>query len=173
MGLFDMFKGGNSTDEISHDDLVGALQAKTVALVDVREPGGYAAGHVEGAVNVPLSGFDVNLLSKGKPVVLICRSGARSAQALAKARDVSKVSGLVDSVSLIALWRISVAAIAEKALVSWLKSSGSTPSIGQTHSHGSIETGPATTAVTAPSSMESEVAWGWRSVFVRARLSIH
>jgi len=86
MGLFDMFKGGGSTDEISHDDLVGALQAKSVALVDVREPGEYAAGHVEGAVNFPLSGFDAKRLPKGKPVVLICRSGARSAQALAKAR---------------------------------------------------------------------------------------
>ena len=86
MGLFDMFKGGASAGEISYDDLVAALQAKAVALVDVREPGEYAAGHVEGAVNLPLSGFDAKLLPKGKPVVLMCRSGARSAQALAKAR---------------------------------------------------------------------------------------
>jgi len=86
MGLFDMFKGGASTQEIPHDDLVAALKTKAVALVDVREPGEYAAGHVDGATNLPLSRFDANLLPKGKPVVLICRSGARSGQALAKAR---------------------------------------------------------------------------------------
>ena len=92
MGLFDMFKGGASADEISHNDLVAALQTKSVALIDVREPGEYAAGHVEGAVNLPLSGFDASLLPKGKPVVLICRSGARSSQALAKAH----AAGLTD-----------------------------------------------------------------------------
>ena len=53
--------------------------------------------------------------------------------------------------------------------MSWLKSSGSTPSSGQTHSSGIIETGPATTAATAPSSMERDVAWGWRSVGDLAR----
>ena len=86
MGLLDMLKGGGSADEISHDDLVAALQAGSVALVDVREPAEFADGHVEGATNLPLSRFDAGLLPKGKPVVLICRSGGRSAQALAKAR---------------------------------------------------------------------------------------
>jgi rhodanese-related sulfurtransferase len=86
MGLLDMFKGGGATDEISYDDLVAALRAGSVALVDVREPGEYAGGHVDGAANLPLSGFDADLLPKGKPVVLICRSGGRSAQALLKAK---------------------------------------------------------------------------------------
>ena len=90
MGLFDMFKGGASADEISHNDLVAALQTKSVALVDVREPGEYSAGHVEGATNLPLSRFDANLLPKGKPVVLICRSGARSGQALSKAHGAGR-----------------------------------------------------------------------------------
>ena len=86
MGLFDMFKGAASAEEISHDELVAALQAKSVALVDVREPGEYSVGHVAGATNLPLSRFDASELPQGKPVVLMCRSGARSAQALAKAR---------------------------------------------------------------------------------------
>ena len=85
----------------------------------------------------------------------------------------SKLSGLVDSVSLIALWRISVAAIAENSSVSRLKASGSTPRSGHTHSSGGIETGPATTAATAPSSMESDVARGCGSVGDLARSLIH
>jgi rhodanese-related sulfurtransferase len=54
-------------------------------LIDVRTPGEFAAGHVEGAYNVPL-----DLLREHREelrhhldetVVLICRSGARAAQA--------------------------------------------------------------------------------------------
>jgi rhodanese-related sulfurtransferase len=86
MGLFDMFKSGGPVDEISHEDLVAALRDKTVALIDVREPPEFASGHVEGATNLALSRFDAALLPSEKPAVLICRSGARSAQALARAR---------------------------------------------------------------------------------------
>ena len=84
MGLFDMLKGG--ADEISYADLVAAMEEKACALIDVREPGEYASGHVAGAENRPLSSFDAAALPDDKPVVLMCRSGARSAQALAKAR---------------------------------------------------------------------------------------
>jgi rhodanese-related sulfurtransferase len=87
MGLFDMFKGGSTgADEISYPDLTAALQAKSCTLIDVREPGEFASGYVAGAENRPLSGFDAARLPKDKPVILMCRSGARSGQALAKAR---------------------------------------------------------------------------------------
>jgi rhodanese-related sulfurtransferase len=54
-------------------------------LIDVRTPGEFAAGHIEGAYNVPL-----DLLREHRrelrehldeTVVLVCRSGARAAQA--------------------------------------------------------------------------------------------
>ena len=87
MGLFDMFKGESSgADEISYADLAAAMQAQSCTLIDVREPSEFAAGHVAGAENRPLSGFDAARLPNDKPVILICRSGARSGQALAKAR---------------------------------------------------------------------------------------
>ena len=87
MRLFDMFKGGAAgADEITYADLVAAMQAKSCTLIDVREPGEFTSGHVEGAENRPLSTFDATALPNDRPVVLMCRSGARSAQALAKAR---------------------------------------------------------------------------------------
>jgi rhodanese-related sulfurtransferase len=58
-------------------------------LIDVRTPGEFAAGHIEGSYNVPL-----DLLREHRTelrnhldehVVLICRSGNRAAQALATA----------------------------------------------------------------------------------------
>ena len=51
-------------------------------IVDVREPAEYAAGHVEGAINVPLSvlaGQVESLKKQDKVVVTYCRSGIRSA----------------------------------------------------------------------------------------------
>ena len=86
MGLFDMFKGGGGADEAPHDELVAALKENSCALIDVREPHEFAAGRVPGSHNLPLSRFDVAQLPKDRPVVLICRSGMRSGQALAKAR---------------------------------------------------------------------------------------
>lgn len=54
-------------------------------LVDVRTPEEFSAGHLDGAINVPLRELSKNpaalLLSSDKPVVLYCASGARSAVA--------------------------------------------------------------------------------------------
>ena len=66
---------------IGYAELKAALAAGECALVDVREPGEFAGGHVAGAINMPLSRFDVAALPAGK-VVLICLSGGRSARAL-------------------------------------------------------------------------------------------
>ncbi|HKU47370.1 MAG TPA: MBL fold metallo-hydrolase [Burkholderiales bacterium] len=56
-----------------------------VQIVDVREPDEFNGplGHVPGAVLIPLGalGQRANDLSKTKPLVMVCRSGARSAQA--------------------------------------------------------------------------------------------
>jgi len=51
-------------------------------IVDVREPQEFRSGHIPGAVNHPLSQFDPARLARGKPVVLICQAGGRSARAL-------------------------------------------------------------------------------------------
>lgn len=53
-------------------------------LVDVRTPQEFSAGHIEGAVNIPLQELDTRmgeLGNKDGQIVLYCRSGNRSAQA--------------------------------------------------------------------------------------------
>jgi rhodanese-related sulfurtransferase len=49
-------------------------------LVDVRTPSEYAAGHVPGAVNIPMGQIEARGedLSQGCPIVLICQSGGRA-----------------------------------------------------------------------------------------------
>jgi rhodanese-related sulfurtransferase len=56
-------------------------------LIDVRTPEEYAAGHLFGAMNIPLSEFQTNLaawlprLPREVPIILYCLGGARSLQA--------------------------------------------------------------------------------------------
>lgn len=58
-------------------------ETNTLPLVDVREADEYAAGHVPGAVNIPLSSLDEHLdeLPEGTFNV-ICQLGGRSAKAV-------------------------------------------------------------------------------------------
>ncbi|MGN6610355.1 MAG: rhodanese-like domain-containing protein [Angustibacter sp.] len=55
------------------------------ALVDVREHDEFAAGHVDGAVHVPLSEVPQRMseLPDGEPLYVMCRSGNRSGRATA------------------------------------------------------------------------------------------
>ncbi|MEY2687298.1 MAG: hypothetical protein RL375_1496 [Pseudomonadota bacterium] len=66
------------------EQLAGGSGA-TVQVVDVREPGEFtdALGHIRGALLLPLSdlGRRQGELDPGRPAVMVCRSGARSAQA--------------------------------------------------------------------------------------------
>ncbi|MGA8172356.1 MAG: rhodanese-like domain-containing protein [Methylocystis sp.] len=76
---------GGGVPTIDHDAFAQAVASKSHAIVDVREPHEYAAGHVPGAVNLPLSRFAPAQLPSGKPIVLVCQAGGRSAKALQQA----------------------------------------------------------------------------------------
>ncbi len=71
---------------IDHGDFAAHVAAGDIAVVDVREPHEYSAGHVPGAVNQPLSAFDPASLPTDRQVVLICAAGSRSANALSRAK---------------------------------------------------------------------------------------
>ncbi len=71
-----------------------------VTVIDVREPDEYsgAFGHILGSKLIPLGSLVARLeeLPKDKPLVMVCRSGARSAQAtvLLKNKGIAKVANL-------------------------------------------------------------------------------
>ena len=80
-----------------------ARQEKGAVVIDVRGPDEFAAGHIPGAVNVPVSGkesadFDkkVSALAKDKKVLVHCRSGVRSAKAVERMQRL----GIADIIEL-------------------------------------------------------------------------
>lgn len=55
-------------------------------IVDVRTPGEFAEGHLEGTVNIPLDQVEERIdefREMSRPLILCCRSGARSGNATA------------------------------------------------------------------------------------------
>jgi rhodanese-related sulfurtransferase len=67
-----------STPEIDIEQFAAVRPAGTV--VDVREPHEYAAGHVDGAVLIPMDQLTARVreLDASRPVYVICATGNRS-----------------------------------------------------------------------------------------------
>lgn len=66
---------------ITLPDLRARLDAgESLQLIDVRSPGEYAAGHIPGAINLPMQEAESRIddLSRRQPVVLVCQSGRRA-----------------------------------------------------------------------------------------------
>ncbi|RTL69560.1 MAG: rhodanese-like domain-containing protein [Pseudonocardiaceae bacterium] len=76
-------------DDVLQVDPAGAgtLAAGGALLLDVREPAEWAAGHIPGAVHVPLGSLDPAALPAARVVVAVCRSGNRSGKAAAALAD--------------------------------------------------------------------------------------
>lgn len=62
------------------------INREDAQVLDVREPGEFAGGHLQGAKNIPLARLAENAAQlekfKGKPVLVCCASGMRSAKAV-------------------------------------------------------------------------------------------
>jgi len=62
---------------------------KQILILDVRQKNEYDAGHIDGAVLIPLQALSDRLaeLPKDKQIVVYCQMGGRSAQAVALLRQ--------------------------------------------------------------------------------------
>jgi rhodanese-related sulfurtransferase len=67
--------------DLDRETIKRGLADGSVVLVDVREPHEFAAGHIPGAVSLPLSMFEPAQIPSGRRVVFSCQSGNRSARA--------------------------------------------------------------------------------------------
>ena len=81
-------RGGGALS-VGTAEAVRLINREKGVLIDVSEPGEYAAGHAAGARNVPLGkleGAKEVPSNKTLPVVLLCPSGARAGRAAALLR---------------------------------------------------------------------------------------
>lgn len=60
-----------------------------VQLIDVREPSEWDAGHIEGAVHIPMGelGSRQDELARDRTIIAVCRSGNRSGQVVQALRN--------------------------------------------------------------------------------------
>lgn len=84
------FGKGKPIQEVVAGQLHDMVVDGSAIVVDVREPGEFAGGHIPGAINLPLSRFDPGQLPKAKDkrIVLNCAGGIRSAKALKMCSDI-------------------------------------------------------------------------------------
>jgi len=89
MLLWPIINGGGP-GALTPDAAVQLMNREKAVVVDVCEPAEYAAGHVVGAKNIPLSQLEGKLASQVKnkavPVIMVCYSGSRSNRAVSIAK---------------------------------------------------------------------------------------
>lgn len=84
--------------EIDIEDFI-SLHSRSARVIDVRESDEYEAGHVPGAVHIPLSGIPDRLdaFDGEGPTYVVCQSGGRSMRACeiasSQGHDVVNVTG--------------------------------------------------------------------------------
>ena len=69
--------------QINPDD-AHQRQTAGAVIVDVREPNEWKSGHIPGAVHIPIGqlGMHVGRFDKSQEMIVVCRSGNRSAAAV-------------------------------------------------------------------------------------------
>ncbi len=99
---------GVATAGLSPAGAVQMINREKAVVVDVCEAAEFAAGHVTGSKNVPLSTLESKLggvvKNKTVPLILVCQSGARSGRAV----QIAKKLGYQQVLSLgggLAAWK--------------------------------------------------------------------
>jgi len=89
MLMMPLIKGAGQ-GSLTPDGAVQLINREKAVVIDICEPAEFAAGHVVGAKNIPMSQLEGKLAAtvknKALPVILVCQSGARSSRALGLAK---------------------------------------------------------------------------------------
>ena len=82
--LWPVLAQGAQGASVDTAEAVRLVNREKAVLIDVREAGEFAAGHVVGSRNIPLAALEGHKslpTNKTLPLVLVCQSGARSGRA--------------------------------------------------------------------------------------------
>lgn len=67
-----------------HADDISSILSAHLLILDVRTPGEYSNGHIDGSLNISLDSLPRSLAQlpdKSKPIIVCCASGTRSSTA--------------------------------------------------------------------------------------------
>lgn len=99
MGLFDLFSGPDINAKVAE-----AKSDADAVIIDVRSRDEYQAGHIEGAVCVPLDEISKGArVYRGKHIYAYCASGARSRMAVSQLRSLGVEQA--ENIGGIGAWR--------------------------------------------------------------------
>jgi len=74
-------------NEVKPGEAIQLMNREETLVLDVREADEYKAGHIQGAVHVPVAELDARVSEleawRDQPLLIYCRAGQRSAQAAA------------------------------------------------------------------------------------------
>ena len=96
MLVWPMVRGGGRGGAVGPSEAVRLMNREKAVVVDIREPGEYATGHVVGGRNIPLAQLEGSKdlpTNKALPVVVVCATGARAGRAVSTLR---KLAALYD-----------------------------------------------------------------------------
>jgi rhodanese-related sulfurtransferase len=99
MGVFNIFSKLNINEGVKK-----FRQTPNAILLDVRTEEEYSETHIEGSTNLPLQKIEMAtsiITDKNKPLFVYCRSGVRSAKAVAILKkmgytNVNDIGGILD-----------------------------------------------------------------------------
>lgn len=87
--------------QVSPVEAARLLNEGEAALLDVREPNEWAAGHAPQATHVPMGELTLESIPAGSPLLVVCHLGGRSMQATVALRrngiDAVNVAGGMDA----------------------------------------------------------------------------
>ncbi len=90
MLMWPAIKGGPGAGGVTPAGAVQLINREKAVVVDVCEAEEFAAGHVNGARNIPLNDLEKRLpevvKNKTVPLILVCQTGGRAQRALATAK---------------------------------------------------------------------------------------
>ena len=107
MLVWPMVRGGGRAGAVGPSEAVRLMNREKAVVIDIREPGEFAAGHVVGARNIPLAqleGAKELPTNKALPVVVVCATGARAGRAVGTLRRAGH-AGAVGLAGGLAAWR--------------------------------------------------------------------
>lgn len=107
VGLTGCSAGSAAADvDVAVDEVLRLWQDGAAIIIDVRTPGEYGEGHIPGVMNIPLNELEQRMgeVPGDKKVILICRTGNRSAQGAKLLRD-KGMDNVFNSAGGMTTWR--------------------------------------------------------------------